>query len=73
VEPFFGVEERLESPKNYKKIKKKENKKKRNENIKFIKKLMKDLHTWFQKEAIASVNRKGQMPQVYQVVKLALF
>ena len=31
-----------------------------------------DLHTWFQKEAIASVNRQGQMRPGYQVVKLAI-
>ena len=31
-----------------------------------------DLHTWFQKEAIASVNRQGQMRPGYKVVKLAI-
>lgn len=30
------------------------------------------LHTWFQKEAIASVNRQGQMRPGYKVVKLAI-
>jgi len=31
-----------------------------------------DLHTWFQKEAIASVNRQGQMRPGYKVVKFAI-
>jgi predicted ATP-binding protein involved in virulence len=31
-----------------------------------------DLHTWFQKEAIASLNRQGQMRPGYKVVKLAI-
>ena len=31
-----------------------------------------DLHTWFQKEAIASVNRQGQMRSGYKVVKFAI-
>lgn len=31
-----------------------------------------DLHTWFQKEAIASVNRQGQMRSGYNVVKFAI-
>ena len=31
-----------------------------------------DLHTWFQKEAIASVNRHGQLRPGYQVVKFAV-
>ena len=31
-----------------------------------------DLHTWFQKEAIASINRQGQMRPGYKVVKLAI-
>ena len=31
-----------------------------------------DLHTWFQKEAIAAVNRQGKMRPSYEVVKLAI-
>lgn len=31
-----------------------------------------DIHTWFQKEAIASVNRQGQMRAGYKVVKFAI-
>jgi predicted ATP-binding protein involved in virulence len=31
-----------------------------------------DLHTWFQKEAITSVNRQGQMRSGYKVVKFAI-
>lgn len=31
-----------------------------------------DLHTWFQKEAIISVNRQGRMRPSYEVVKLAI-
>lgn len=31
-----------------------------------------DLHTWFQKEAIASFNRQGQMRSGYNVVKFAI-
>jgi predicted ATP-binding protein involved in virulence len=31
-----------------------------------------DLHTWFQKEAIASFNRQGQMRPGYKVVKFAI-
>lgn len=31
-----------------------------------------DIHTWFQKEAIASVNRQGQMRPGYKVVKFAI-
>jgi predicted ATP-binding protein involved in virulence len=31
-----------------------------------------DLHTWFQKEAIAAVNRQGKMRPSYDVVKLAI-
>jgi predicted ATP-binding protein involved in virulence len=31
-----------------------------------------DLHTWFQKEAIAAVNRQGQTRPSYEVVKLAI-
>ena len=31
-----------------------------------------DLHTWFQKEAIISVNRQGKMRPSYEVVKLAI-
>jgi predicted ATP-binding protein involved in virulence len=31
-----------------------------------------DLHTWFQKEAIASVNRQGQMRPGYRTVKFAI-
>ncbi len=31
-----------------------------------------DLHTWFQKEALASVNRQGQMRPGYKVVKFAI-
>jgi predicted ATP-binding protein involved in virulence len=31
-----------------------------------------DLHTWFQKEAIASSNRQGQMRPGFKVVKLAI-
>ena len=32
-----------------------------------------DLHTWFQKEAIASLNRQGQLRPGYQVVKFAVY
>jgi predicted ATP-binding protein involved in virulence len=31
-----------------------------------------DLHTWFQKEAIASVNKQGEMRPGYKIVKLAV-